>query len=825
MDFDSQLKLCQQAIRAEQFDAARAYCRAALGIDPDDPAALNLLGVIHRRAGRLADAEATLRRALAKAPDSAALHRNLGLVALARGNHDEALASLRAALERQPESAGAHASLARACARAGRLEEAALHFAEARMLEPDVADHPLRQGRVLLRMGRIGDAEEALSRSRSLKVGPAVLSGLAQVAMARHELREAEAYSRLALAFDPRHTDTLATLAMVLNADGHAEDAANACERALARDPAHAEAMAQLALAQRTLGLLDAADESHRCARALAPADPRHRVAHAHTLIAMGRDSEGWALMDHGRRNAQTPAFPRWRGENLSGRTLLLHTTCSADAIQFVRYAELLAGHGARVVVRGPAPLVRLLATARGVAGTERSDRPGRTTADYQCPMNALPKLDVGPTRSLPPRMPYLQVPPDLPPRFIGGFDALDVGIAWRGAPGDSGSDVPLALLEPAMRMHGVRFHALQGPCDADEEEILHACRVRSDAVADEPVSVAAIVDGLDLVISADNALAHVAAAMGRPVWLLSHAGGDWRWQRGSHGSAWYPTLRHFWQGTRGDWLTVTGQVAIALARVVGGETELPATAAEGIADPGIRATDPARIAPIEITAHAWRPVRSGRLNCPLGQQPEGLAVDLYGEFCAAREEVLGRVLRRGDTMVLAGAGFGALVTALAKRLGPFGALHAFEADPANWELLAASCHANGWTQVVHRPQTLGAEHRPDTGTTTIDALRLPALSLLVVDLARQDSSCLQGAAETIRRCRPVIYLMNAGDDGDLLHGMEYRGWAHRPGLYNADNFAGIQRNVFGRRQVRDVLALPEEADQSTPLGDSEALA
>ena len=823
MDIESQLKLCQQAIRDEQFDAARAYCRAALGINPDDPAALNLQGVMHRRAGRLADAEATLRRALAIAPDSAALHRNLGLVQLARGNNDEALAHLRTALDRQPESAAAHASLARGCARAGLFEESLLHFAEARLLEPGNADHPLRQGRLLLRIGRIGDAEEALSRSRSIDASAAVLSALAQVAAARRELREAEALCRLALVLDPNHADARATLAAVHNARGRADEAAEACEHALAREPAHAEAMAQLALAQRNLGLLDAADESHRCTRALAPTELRHRVEHARTLIAMGREREGWALMDHGRSDERTPNCPRWRGESLRSRTLLLHTQCPLDAIQFVRYAALLAGRGSRVVVRAPAAVVRLLATAPGVAGTERSDRPARIVADFHCPMHALPKLASDLGRRPPPQFSYIRVPHDLPPQFIGGFDALDIGVAWRDKDSDVGNELSLALLEPALRMHGVRFHALQYPRSADEERILDECGVLPGPVAGELVSTAAIIDGLDLVISADNLVAHLAAAMGRPVWLLHPVDSNWRWQRGSENSVWYPTLRHFWQHTRGDWVTVTGLLVVELARLVCGELRLPKAPGTEIADPDAHAADPARIAPAESVERAWRPVRSGRLHCPLGEQPAGLAIDLYGEFCAAREEVLARVLQRGDTMLLAGAGFGALVAALVSRLGPIGHLYAFEAEPAMCALLAESCAANGWSQVVCRTLALAGTRRP--GAMTIDALELTSLRLLVVDLARQEVSCLEGAAATIRRCRPVIYLLNAGDNADIVQGFDYRGWVHRPQLFSADNFAGIQRNVFGRRCARDVLALPIEAAERTRLGRGAAIA
>lgn len=810
MDCTSFLHQCQQAIRDGRLADAEAHCRAALALLPESPSALNLMGVLHRRAGRLADAEATLARALALAPQNAALNRNLGLVELSRGKVDPALEHLRTALRLQPESVEGHLGLARACARTGRDEEALLHFSEARALAPEDAEIPLRMGRLLLRLGQYGAARESFEASRALKASAEALAGLAEIALACGVTDEAEALCHLALTVSPGHVDALVVLSTTLFEAGRPHEALVACEDALARAPGHPAALARLARVQRALGHFDAAEETHRCARAMAPLDLRQIEAHAHTLIAMGRTREGWDLLDEAQPDDTGFGCSRWAGQPLDGKTLLLHTHDARDALQFCRYAVALMRLGARVIARAPAAVLPLLETVEGIAGLERQDAPARVRADLHCPMQALPRLPEFESDGLPDEVPYLQVPAHAPPSFIGGFDAINVGLAWR-SDRSSAHHVPLQLVEPAMRMHGLRFHALMRPTDEDEARLLKQCEVGAIAAGgDDLAALAAAISSLDLIVTADSVIAHLAGALGRPVWLLAHFDADWRWQSRAEASPWYPTLRLFRQRSHGDWLAVTGQLVIELARLVGGEVVLPHLPDQGVLRPNV--DFPAQSERMRRTRHAdfdERSARHGHLCYPRAAHPASQSIALYGEYLQQRVDLLARLLQRGDTALVGGAAFGPLAIALARRVGPQGRVLAWESDAAQRRLLERNCQSNRLTQVslLDIP-----DDDPERTAERLDTLDLDRLRLLVMDLERLDHGTLRAASALVERLQPLVYLLNAGKAADWLQELGYRHQSCTPRLFSPANHAGVGRNVFGDAAAADLLGVPADA-------------
>ncbi len=805
MDIKTHLKACQQAIRDGHLSEAEAHCRAALDIDPDSPSALNLIGILHRRAGRLADAERAMARALDLAPDNAALTRNLGLVELSRGKTEQAMEHLRRAVSLQPDVVEGHLGLARACARLGLLEEALRHFSRARSLAPDSPEIPLRMGRLLLRAGQPGAAAESFGASLALKASPEALTGLAEAAVARGAHAEAESLCRQALALDAGHADAMAALAAALFAGHRPDEARQVCEDTLARDPGHVAALGQLARIQRALGDWSAAEETYRCARALSPTRPDLVAGHARVLIALGQDRPGWDLLDslaEPTNAPHAPSCPRWNGEAIDGRTLLLTAASAAEAIQFCRYASPLQRLGARVIVRAPVGVLDIIATAHGVAGVERHDRPGRTRCDFHCPVTALPRLAEQASDGVPTETPYLRVPDKAPPSFIGGFDNVNVGIAWRSDRGDPACSLPLHLIEPAMRMHGVRFHALQQPGDDDEAALLKQCEVgvASDAQSDL-VATAASLASLDLLITADTAVAHLAAALGRPTWLLSHFDIDWIWQARGQVTPWYPTMRIFRQRAYDDWLAVTGQLVIELARLVGGELALPHPSEGDEVRPN---TDfPAAPARMRHPGHPGtvrRPTPLGSLEFALADQDETRALDLYGECCRSRTQILERLLHRGDTVFIGGAGFGGLALALARRVGESGRVIAWEPDETERARLARNRETTRLPQ-VEILDALAANATDSDGTGQP--------KLLIIDLARVDEPTLARLAPRVDAARTLIYLLNAGRGSRWLAAIGYRALPHRPLLFVPDNPAGVTRNVFGDRRAADLLGCP----------------
>jgi len=487
---------------------------------PDLPR-LRDAAVLHHRAGRLAEAERLYRQALALDPGHADSLNLLGVLAQQSGRTGLALDLLGQAIARDPAVAGYHANLGNMLGEAGRLDEAVASFGRALALDPTQPEAHSNLAHALAQLGR---------------------------------LDEAIACCRAALALRPGFAQALYNLGNLLWQAGRLEESVACCRQAVAALPGDAQAHAALGIALRQRGRLADAEASSRTAIALRP-----DLAEAHTnlamvLIAQGDYPAGWREYEWRWR---TPDFapglrhfaqPQWRGEVGGGRTLLLHAEQGfGDTLQFCRYAMLAASRGFRVVLEVQAPLLRLL---RGLP------------------------LALGTTlATVPSALCYLRADAAQAASWRARLDALDrpglrVGLVWAGNPRplspaaaavDRRRSVPPAMLAPLVAVPGVHFVSLQktGPA-APAAFGLTDCMAEVTDFAD----TAALVQNLDLVISVDTAVAHLAAALGRPVWLLDRFDHCWRWLAGRADSPWYPTLRVYRQPQPDDWASVVADVA-----------------------------------------------------------------------------------------------------------------------------------------------------------------------------------------------------------------------------------------------------------------------
>jgi hypothetical protein len=264
----------------------------------------------------------------------------------------------------------------------------------------------------------------------------------------------------------------------------------------------------------------------------------------------------------------------QWRGEPAAGRTLLIHAEQGfGDTLQFLRYVPMAAARGLRVVLEVPAPLARLAATLPGVTklvvqGEKLPD------FDLHVPMLSLPLAFDTVLETIPAATPYISVTPAEAARWrhkIAG-SGLKVGLVWAGNARRENPSLaavdrrrslhPVALL-PLFEVPGAKFVSLQkdGPAGLPLLDYMSEIQDFSDT--------AALIAGLDLVIAADTAVAHLAGALGKEVWLLNRYDACWRWLRGRADSPWYPSMRLYTQPEAGDWDTVITQVAADLARRV----------------------------------------------------------------------------------------------------------------------------------------------------------------------------------------------------------------------------------------------------------------
>jgi len=459
--------------------------------------------------------------------------------------------------------------------------------AAAPVARPSDAQELVEQGEALLAQDRDAEAEacfrEAAVLRPELAAAQAGLGGALQM-LGRYE--EAVQACRSALALEPDGARAHATLAACCRAQGRLEEALALGQRAVALDPGRAGVHNDLAVTLLELRRPDQAEASIGRALALAPesADAHWNLAMA--LLLKGDYARGWREYEW--RWVQDPAMrreagrfrvPRWRGESDPGKTLLLHPEQGlGDALQFIRYAPLAAARGLRVLCQTHPALERLLATADGV---ERVIRPGETAhIDYHCPLLSLPGVFGTTLETVPAPIPYLHPDPALVAQWAARLppaaEGLRVGLAWASnahlqadrplvARSKTNRSVPEALLGVLQGVPGVRFVSLQK--DRAPGVGLPLAAFDPMAGVTDFADTAALVAGLDLVISVDTSVAHVAGALGKPLWLLLPHDGEWRWLLERADSPWYPGARIFRQPRAGAWAPLLDEVAQALLK------------------------------------------------------------------------------------------------------------------------------------------------------------------------------------------------------------------------------------------------------------------
>jgi len=382
-------------------------------------------------------------------------------------------------------------------------------------------------------------------------------------------LDEAISYCQQALALRPGYPEAHANLGRCWERQGRLEEAVASYRQALLRMPNSAELYGNLGNALSEQGKLKEALQAYQQAIARKSQDPQLRLNRALILLLQGEFADGWANYEQRWRIPQLAArlrtvpAPRWHGTPPRGKTILIQAEQGfGDTIQFVRYASTLKEMGARVILECPATLKALLTTCPGVDAVidQREDIPA---VDGFVPLLSLPGLLGTNLENIPSHTPYLRANRPLP-ALLRPEKGLCVGLVW--APGRNYTFAkrycPLEAFEPLFALSGVHFFSLYKGEQAHELEPYQECIVDLGSNLQDFTDTAAIIAHLDLVITVDTAVAHLAGAMGKPVWVLLPFVPDWRWLLNREDSPWYPTARLFRQSALGDWQTPLLQVA-----------------------------------------------------------------------------------------------------------------------------------------------------------------------------------------------------------------------------------------------------------------------
>lgn len=587
MSKDGMPQALQHAVAAlQRGDGAEAErtCRRILAARPDNFEALYLLGLAAGQGRRPREAADWFARAAALQPRHYDVRYNRGVALGELGQHAEAIAEYEHALALDPAKADAHYNRGACLDALGQTEEALEAYGRAVALMPGHVEAHHNRAVALARLGRGGEALHAFDRALELNPGYAAAHdhrGAALASLGR--LDEALAAYDRAIVLAPARATAHNHRAIALHElDRPAESLASA-ERALAAAPNYADAWYTRGNALREL---------HRHAEAAASferaieLDPTHASAHwnlADCRLILGDFARGWEQYEWrwklpARRAARRDfTQPLWLGtEPIAGRTLLLHAELGlGDTLQFCRYATEVARRGARVFLEVQAPLVSFLSTLEGV---ERVFARGEALPDFDlhCPLMSLPLAFRTDLASVPAQVPYLSADPVRVAAWrerLGDGARRRIGIVWSGSQGlrndrrSMGLERVLPLLAGEFEWLGLQKEL--GPEDVALLSSRPDIRDMGPLLHDF-AETAALVECLDLLVTVDTSVAHVAGALARPVWILLPSNPhDWRWLLGREDSAWYPTARIFRQPAPGDWSSVVARVASELARHV----------------------------------------------------------------------------------------------------------------------------------------------------------------------------------------------------------------------------------------------------------------
>ena len=501
------------AFKANRFAEARGLFERIVAIIPASPAARSNLAAVLRRTGRNTEAEAQCRRAIALSPDYVAAHMNLAEVLYERRDIVAALAC----------------------------------YDRVARLTPDYASVHNHAGLLLRKIGRFSQAQAAFVRALALT--PDDLAIRFNLLMTRRDeaaLPEALACCRRLAEQAPERAEVLINLAVVLNLSGQYDEALAAFDRALALNSDSFEARFNLSL----------------------------------LLLLRGDYERGWREYEQRWRMIEVVkpslAQPEWQGEELNGKTILLHCEQGlGDTIQCLRFVPQVAARGGRIVLRVERNLMRLAAslTDTVIISPPNAHLPH---FDVWCPLLSLPRILGTRADTIPTVAPYLRPRGAIVERWarqLSEHAGLKVGLVWSGNAqhiNDFRRSIGFARLRPLFDVTGVRWFSLQVGRHAPDIAALPPGSIvdLSPELADFAETAGAIVN-LDLVIAVDTAVAHLAGALGKPAWVMLPFVPDWRWMIDRDDSPWYPTLRLYRQRAMGDWDDVVARVAADLGRLV----------------------------------------------------------------------------------------------------------------------------------------------------------------------------------------------------------------------------------------------------------------
>lgn len=616
---------------AQRFEDAENAYRQALRLDGMNPLAHTGLGEVMVTRNLPVPAMREYELALQRNPTMLSAHMGYGHALCCLGRYEEAIERYEQALHFKSHLPEAEFAVGYAQARLGNLEEGELRLRRAIRMRPDFAAAWMNLGCLLREQGRDIYAEAALRRALELRpdmvfgwINMALLKreckrpdeaekclrkafeidsdhletqiAWCQQRASENDLAGAWAWLRWALARDPKHPEAVNMHGILLHREARYEEAV--VQFSLAEELGHRAAASNRGNSLLDLGRMEEALEAHNLAVIKDPRHPGARYNLALTQLRTGDWANGWPGYEqrwHFREVHRSPRnFPqkRWEGERLNGETVLLHSEQGlGDTIQMCRYATLVAARGGRVILQVQQPVMRLmesLAVVRSGKAVVAQLGLKPPEFDLECPLLSLPAVFGTTIETCPSQGPYLSADPAMveekraafpdvrPLKGKGkgkGSEGLRIGFAWAGNPRYKSDRLRSTRAEtflPLLRTSGITWVSLQkGEAARQLDELPGDVFVWDGSSKEKDLAeTAALMMTLDHVITTDTCVAHLAGALGLPVWILLPHLGDWRWMQEIETTPWYPRARLFRQKNAGDWGELIERVRMEVERI-----------------------------------------------------------------------------------------------------------------------------------------------------------------------------------------------------------------------------------------------------------------
>jgi tetratricopeptide (TPR) repeat protein len=559
-----------------QCEESVVWLGRSLGLAPDQPMALSNRGNALRLLKRHEEALADYDRAIALSPAYAEAHFNRGIALADLKRLGEAVTSFTRAVAIAPDYAEAYFNRGNAFVELRRTAEALADFDRAIALNPRHAEACHNRASTLSELGRTDEAIVSFGRAAAINPGYADAHNNRGCALEKiGRLSEALAAYERAIALDPGRAEAHYNRGCVLTKLDRYEEALASYDRAIAVKPEFADAYCNRGCVLKYLGQFDQAIASFTRAIAMNPNQADAHLNLATLALALGDFERGWREYEWRWKSTHTPqrdfSQPMWvGGQDLAGKTLLVHTEQGfGDMVFSCRYIPMAAALGAKVVVEGPKRLLPLLKTLRGEYTFIETGEP-LPPFDLHCPIMSLPLAFNTRLESIPADMPCLFADPDKLSAVSRESEKVPrIGLVWSGNRehiGDATRSIALRQLEPILRLP-FAFHALQIEIRPEDFAALPEFPRLELHLHDQDgfLDAAALIAAMDLVVTVDTVIAHVAGALGKPVWILLPWLADWRWLLDRNDSPWYPTARLFRQPARRDWDSVIAEVCAQL--------------------------------------------------------------------------------------------------------------------------------------------------------------------------------------------------------------------------------------------------------------------